>query len=181
MKSTQNFLSYEGIVNLKLINERTKRIKKSFTLHNEGTKNLFYFLCNCLLNKIDDTMESYFPASIDVSNSTYSGEGTLNSSLAYRVLFSNSALIQGAKFNYNDGELLFDYTVKFSAIIPFSAFLSGQNTVRCLQLHSSVAANDKIGSLLAYLNFESGITVEDGDALLIEWNMGFLNPSQSSS
>lgn len=181
MKSTKNFLSYEGIVNLKLIDEKTKRVRKSLILHNKGTNNLFYFLCGCLTH--NSNLNSYSPAAIDVGGTEYNEEESAawESSLAYRVLLSNKSLVQNVKSNYGGEEVTFPYAARFSAIIPYSAFLGVTAEVKCIQLHSSAASTDKIGSLLAYLNLtgEDAIKLDEGNALLIEWNMGFLNPDQN--
>ena len=180
MKSTQNFLSYEGIVNLKLIDEKAKRVKKSLTLHNKGTNNLFYFLCGCLTH--NSNLNSYSPAAIDVGGTEYNDteSAAWESSLAYRVLLSNKSLVQNVKSNYGDKEVTFPYVARFSVIIPYSAFLGVSPEIKCIQLHSSAASTDKICSLLAYLNLtEDTIVLNEGNALLIEWNMGFLNPDQN--
>lgn len=36
-------IKYEGVVTLKLIDEKTKIVRKQFNIHNEGSRNLFYF------------------------------------------------------------------------------------------------------------------------------------------
>lgn len=81
-----NSLTYEGIVKLKIIDEKSKRVKKQLSLHNNGTNTLFYFLCNCLANKL---YNDYSPIAIDALVSDYYENSAINSDLAYRVILSS--------------------------------------------------------------------------------------------
>lgn len=177
-----NSLTYEGIVKLKLIDEKSKRVKKSLSLHNEGTDTLFYFLCNCLANK---WYSDYSPVAIDASLIEYT-EDTLinNSALAYRVILSSQNVLKNiteeyTKSNNTTGILNYSYVTKFTAIIPYSIILNADSPIRCLQLHAKLSQSDKFNSLLAYINLSEPITVKQGEALLIEWNLGFQNPSNN--
>lgn len=80
-------IKYEGVVTLKLIDEKTKILRKQFNIHNEGSKNLFYFLCRCLAKSYDESMT---PLAIDASANTLGNEDEVfKSSLSYRILLSN--------------------------------------------------------------------------------------------
>lgn len=68
MDKKVNSLSYEGIVILKIINEKTKKIKKEKIIHNNGTDSLFFFLCKCLADQYD---RNYGPLAIDAADIEY--------------------------------------------------------------------------------------------------------------
>ena len=171
-----NYLSYNGIVKLNIIDAKTKGVKNSRVIHNNGTDNLFFFLCKCLAKQYDTLLA---PLAIDASATQYDekNNNTLTTSLAYRILLSSQGVIENATIKNNEGNLeSYKYMTRFSAIIPYSAILTNQNTLKCFQLHSSIAQNDRVSSLLAYINIPEGVPVSSGEALLIEWNMGFKNP-----
>lgn len=186
MKINSNTLSYAGIVDLKIIDTKTKRVKKSITTHNEGAPALFYFLCNCLAKTYD---RIYAPSAIDASDQKISSkDDTVTSILAYRVLLSKPSVHSDVAYKYDSvNSITFDYCTRFSAIIPNTAMKSP--TIKNLQLHSSRSSGDSIDSLIAWVNIggDEGITVDTGESLLVEWNMGFKNPgsittpSESSS
>ena len=179
MKINSNTLSYTGIVDLKIIDTKTKKVKKSIITHNDGTPALFYFLCNCLAKNYD---RIYAPSAIDASDTPYDSNGTLTSILAYRVLLSKPSVHSDVTYKY-DGEtqITFDYCTRFSAIIPNTAMRS--NVIKNLQLHSSIAGVDSVGSLIAWVNIggDEGITVNTGESLLVEWNMGFKDPTSTTA
>ena len=174
-----NSLTYEGVVKLKIINDKSKKIKKSITIHNNGTDNLFFFLCKCLAKQYDSLLA---PLALDASSSTYDEKSptSLSTSLAYRVLLSPQGVIAGSDSKIAEGTS-YAYVTRFSAIIPFSSITSGKNTLKCFQLCSSLSQNDKVGSLLAYINIPEGVSITSGEALLVEWNMGFKNPTSSTT
>ena len=177
MKINSNTLSYTGIVDLKIIDTKTKKVKKAITTHNEGAPALFYFLCNCLAKNYD---RIYAPSAIDASDTPYDSKGTLTSILAYRVLLSKPSVHSDVKYD-GETQITFDYCTRFSAIIPNTAMKS--QIIKNLQLHSSRSSGDSINSLIAWVNIkgEEGITVNTGESLLVEWNMGFKNPSTTTT
>lgn len=174
-----NFLNYNGIVTLKLINQRNKRIKSVKTIHNNGTKNLFNYLCNALKGTI---LSNGAPKAIDACKYTFedSNLAAIKTSLAYRVLISGKSIINDFKDDKNEN---YDYITRFSAIIPYSAILSdaiegNKSTIKNLQLHSHLSQKDNEESLLAYINLgDDSIEISEGEALLVEWNIGFKNPT----
>ena len=42
-------ISYQGIVNIKIVDTKYNIIKDSFIIKNNGTKHLFKYLCDCLI------------------------------------------------------------------------------------------------------------------------------------
>lgn len=174
-----NGLSYEGVVSLKIIDAKSKNIKKQFNIHNNGSNTLFYFLCKCLKKEYD---EQYAPLAIDASTQEYieGNEDSFTSCLAYRVLLSDQGILENVKITLNENELMiYSYVTRFSAIIPYSVMTLGESndtTIKCFQLHAKLSQSDKLSSLLAWINLEEGIAIANGEALLIEWNMGFTNP-----
>lgn len=176
-----NSLTYEGIVKLKIIDEKSKRVKKQLSLHNNGTNTLFYFLCNCLANKL---YNDYSPIAIDALVSEYYENSAINSDLAYRVILSSQGVVKDVKEEYTKDDkttayLQYAYVTKFTAIIPYSIILNHSVPIKCLQLHAKLSQSDKIDSLLAYVNLSEPVYVNQGEALLVEWNLGFQNPSNS--
>lgn len=174
MKSN-DYLCYKGIVNLKIINAKNKKVKFTKTIYNNGTDSLFLFLCNCLVQQYD---RNYAPIALDASGEEIKNGDNITTSLAYRCLLSNQGVIKNFSIN-ND---VYGYVARFSTIIPFSAVLSG-GSLKNLQLHSSVSSQDKISSLLAYINIpgDDGIKINQGEALLVEWNLGFKNSGNNTN
>lgn len=170
-------INYKGIVSLKVIDYKSKRLKKQATIHNNGSDTLFYFLCNCLAKNYS---EDYAPLAIDAFANTYSNtsnEDALQSALAYRVLLSSQNVIKDLKIKLDDTIITtYSYAVKFSTIIPYALIINSEKNIKCLQLHAKLSQADKLNSLLAWVNIDGGIEVKDGEALLVEWNMGFANP-----
>ena len=176
-----NYLAYNGIVKLSIIDAKTKKIKNNRIIHNNGTENLFFFLCKCLAKQYDTLLA---PLAIDASASEYDDKNnaSLKSSLAYRVLLSSQGVVENQTIKIDeDTTKTYQYITRFSAIIPYSAILSNENLLKCFQLHSSIAQNDRVSSLLAYINIPNGVPVSSGEALLIEWNMGFKNPNDEET
>ena len=180
-------LIYKGIVNLKIINSKTKLIKRSKTIFNNGTDALFFFLCKCLAQQYD---KQYSPLAIDAySNSFTIRDGDLDnknvSALSYRILLSSQGTMKDYQhtITLDDDTIItykYAYIARFSALIPFSAIIgTGESKyLKALGLHSSSSSADVVDSLLAYINIpdEKGIEIKQGESLLIEWNMGFRNP-----
>ena len=173
-------IKYEGVVTLKLIDEKTKILRKQFNIHNEGSKNLFYFLCRCLAKSYDESMT---PLAIDASANILGNEDEVfKSSLSYRILLSNQQVIKDFNVIVGDKEIKYDYVTRFSAIIPSSVIVGGNSqgtSLKCFALYSKLSQYDTTGSLLAWINIEEGVLFSAGEALLIEWNLGFTNPVQN--
>ena len=169
-------MNYECVVSLNVLDTKSKKIKKQYNIHNEGSKTLFFFLCKCLIKEYD---EQYAPLAIDAFTSYYrEGESVIQSCLAYRVLLSNKSILKDVKITLEDNEIInYDYVARFSTIIPYSIITTGVNggSIKCFQLHAKLSSSDKLDSLLAWINLEEGITINQDEALLIEWNMGFKN------
>lgn len=172
-------IKYEGVVTLKLIDEKTKIVRKQFNIHNEGSRNLFYFLCRCLAKSYDESMT---PLAIDASKNTLGNENEVfNSSLSYRVLLSSQQVIKDFNVVVGDKQISYDYVTRFSAIIPSSVVVGGTDqgtSLKCFALYSKLSQYDTTGSLLAWINIEEGVFFNAGEALLVEWNLGFTNPVQ---
>lgn len=181
MNKNIDSINYEGIVSIKIIDEKSKRIKNNFIVHNEGSPLLFYFLCASLTGNYSNF---YAPTSLDASKNIYKGNGdTFITSLAYRPLISNSNIVKDFKITKDKEDIYsYDYVARFNAIIPYTLLINQDNesaTLKCFQLHAKSSQKDQIGSLLAWINVENGVNINAGEAILVEWNLGFANPKQN--
>lgn len=174
-------LNYEGIVRLKIINTRTQKIREKIAIHNEGSNSLFYFLCSCLVGIYD---KEYAPLALDALNSNYSANTPDNSAsiLSYRILLTKTNIIKNITIKLdNNDSVTYPYVASFNAMIPYHAIMapsSKNKEIQCIQLHSKLSQADKLDSLLAWVNLPKVVTITEGEALLVEWNLGFTNPKQ---
>lgn len=175
MNNNIDSINYQGVVSLKLIDEKTKLVKKTLTVHNEGSSNLFYFLCRCLAKSYDESMA---PLAIDASYNTLNSENDyFSTALSYRALLSQNQVVKNFTAIISENNYInYSYVTRFSAIIP-SSIIIGEGNLKCFALYSKLSQYDTVGSLLAWINIEEGVSFSEGEALLIEWNLGFTNPT----
>ena len=171
-----NAINYEGIVSLNIIDQKSKKIKSKKIIHNNGSKNLFYFLCRCLTQNYSAIST---PLAIDASLDDVNNESSdIESCLAYRTLLSGRSVLNNVTIKDNNNmDIVYDYVARFTAIVPYTTIVatsSGEHRIKSFQLHSTL--NDKTDSLLAWINLDSSIPISEGEAFLVEWNMGFTNP-----
>lgn len=118
-----NSFAYNGQVTIKVKDIKSKKILETRHIKNAGTKNLFKFLCECL---IGDYIANNRPRYLDASASLYSfnessGQITpFENNLYYRSILNNSNIVREenqVKLTSQITTTLGNYHARYSAII----------------------------------------------------------------
>lgn len=180
MNNIINNLGYTGIVKLSIQCTKTKKIKSTKIIKNNGTVDLFKFLCNCLIQRYTATnAPRYLGASINqvtYQENSVSNLNNINSALSYKSKLSNTQLInkpiETSKVNVSG----YNWHAVFNGIILFGQLKDSTRPIRSLQLYSTQGSQD-LSTPLVYINLDDDqiVTLTSGEALLVEWDMSFNN------
>ena len=176
-------ISYTGKVTVKKYDTKRKKVISTQIIKNAGTKNLFKFLCECLIgNYTLNNRPRYLDASHNAIQSTDGNATSFSSNLYYRSILNNSNLVYiDEAIPLSTGETL---NVSYPHIRYSCTILRGQldsdalnEGINSLVLCNSPSINDTSDSILAWisLNEDETITIENNQALLIEWDLSFDN------
>ena len=181
-----NQIGYVGKVTIKTQCIKSKKIIRTQVIKNNGSVELFRFLCGCLIQQYDSTSTPrYLDASgsrIEFAYDSISGTQNIsqfesfNSVLTYKSKLSNSALKSEQVSGSYDGVAIAgnNWHAIFNGNIIYGQLKSSGAEISSLQLYASQNSLDKLIPL-AYINLDEPIFLKVGEALLIEWDMSFNN------
>lgn len=178
-------ISYQGIVNIKIVDTKYNIIKDSFIIKNNGTKHLFKYLCDCLIQNYNPSNAPQFlDAStqyliLDNKNNLAAKAKDSNSTDSYSSGLTNRARLSNVEVKTNFDES--NYKAMFSGIILYDQLRDKKEGLRSLVLFPNKNAQD-ISKPLAFINMVSkdakeGITLSVSEVLVLEWELQFTNAS----
>ena len=184
-----NSFAYTGQVTIKVKDMKSKKILETRHIKNAGTKNLFKFLCECL---IGNYVANNRPRYLDASSSLYQFSEQLSqinafeTNLYYRSILSNPNIIKEENKVTLTSQItttLENYHARYSAIILKNQMdeTARTNGIRSLALFNSPELSDKSTTMLAWINITDDqgnsdpIEINDNQAILIEWDLSFDN------
>lgn len=165
-------ISYQGIVTIKKVDTKFNIIKDSFRIKNNGTKHLFKYLCDCLIQNYNPSNSPrYLDASAEKLTLSDNDIKDFTSNVTNRSLLSNIEV----KESYNN------YNVIFSGIILYDQLRDKTAGLKSVVLFPNKNIQD-ISKPLAFINIvpeeaEDGITISASEVLIIEWELQFKNAS----
>lgn len=184
-----NSFAYNGQVTIKVKDMKSKKILETRHIKNAGTKNLFKFLCECL---IGDYIANSRPRYLDASANQYNfseGSGQINpfeNNLYYRSILNNSNIVREenqVKLTSQITTTLENYHARYSATILKNQMdeTARKDGITSLALFNSPDLSDKSTTMLAWINITNDqgnpdpINIGDNQAILIEWDLSFDN------
>ena len=115
-----NSFTYNGSVTIKVKDMKSKKILETRHIKNAGTKNLFKFLCECLLGDyIANNRPRYLDASVNPFGFTGDSSGFSNN-LYYRSILNSSNLVReenNVKLTSQSTLVLENYHARYSTTI----------------------------------------------------------------
>lgn len=170
LSNTTENISYQGTVNVKKVDTRYNIVKDSFTIKNNGTKHLFKYLCDCLIQNYNP---SNAPQFLDASTSDISLDEQYVSNVTNRSRLSNTEV------KPIDSES--NYKVVFSGIILYDQLKDKAAGLRSLALFPNKNIQD-ISRPLAFISMISedakeGVKLSASEVLIVEWELKFINAS----
>lgn len=180
--TTPSSLSYNGKVTIKTYDKKRKKIVNTKIIKNNGTLNLFKFLCNCLIGQYtSNNRPRYLDASASVIKPSTETEITeFKSCLYYRSILTPANLLE-TKTNTletSSGNIeSANVYVKFSTQILKGQLdsTSADQGIKSLVLTNSPQMEDSTSSVLAWINLPEDITIGENQTVLIEWDLSFNN------
>lgn len=184
-----NSFTYNGSVTIKVKDMKSKKILETRHIKNAGTKNLFKFLCECL---IGDYVANSRPRYLDASSSQYQfneGSGQVSgfsTNLYYRSILNNANIVREenqVKLTSQVTQTLENYHARYSATILKNQMdeTAKVDGLSALALFNSPDLSDNSSTLLAWINITDDlgnptpINIENNQAILIEWDLSFDN------
>ena len=167
LSNTTENISYQGTVNVKKVDTRYNIVKDSFTIKNNGTKHLFKYLCDCLI-------QNYNP-----SNAPQFLDASTNSIDNYVSNVTNRSRLSNIEVKPTDLES--NYNVVFSGIILYDQLKDKTTGLKSLALFPNKNVQD-VSRPLAFINMISenakeGIKLSASEVLIVEWELKFINAS----
>ena len=184
-----NSFTYNGSVTIKVKDMKSKKILETRHIKNAGTKNLFRFLCECL---IGDYVANSRPRYLDASSSQYKfneGSGQVSgfsTNLYYRSILNNANIVREenqVKLTSQVTQTLENYHARYSATILKNQMdeTAKVDGLSALALFNSPDLSDNSSTLLAWINITDDlgnptpINIDNNQAILIEWDLSFDN------
>ena len=181
-----NSFTYNGSVTIKVKDMKSKQILEIRHIKNAGTKNLFKFLCECL---IGDYVANSRPRYLDASANAFAftGESSgFSNNLYYRSILNSSNLVKeenGVRLTSQSTVVLENYHARYSTTILRNQMdkTARNDGLVALALFNSPDLSDSTSSMLAWINLTDAagnpapIIIEDNQAILIEWDLSFDN------
>lgn len=168
LKNNTENLSYIGLVNIKKVDRESNITKDSFTIKNNGTKFLFKYLCDCLIQNFNAVNSPQFiDASSSVLTMSNNNIDTFSSTLTIRSRLSNIEVKQNSDAS--------NYKVVFSSIILYDQ-VKASSSIKSLVLFPNKNIQD-ISKPLAFINMAKEIKLKPSEVLIIEWELQFTNAS----
>ena len=184
-----NSFIYNGEVTIKIKDMKSKKIIETRHIKNAGTKNLFKFLCECL---IGDYIANNRPRYLDASASQYLFNASLSSvdsfetNLYYRSILNNANIVREenqVKLTSQITKTLENYHARYSATILKNQMdeEAKNKGLVALALCNSPNLSDNSSAMLAWINITNDqgnpdpINIDDNQAILIEWDLSFDN------
>lgn len=184
-----NSFAYNGQVTIKVKDIKSKKILETRYIKNAGTKNLFRFLCECL---IGDYVANNRPRYLDASAHQYHFSESpgqvesFDSNLYYRSILNTANIAREenqVRLTSQSTMILENYHARYSSTILLNQMDGDAREIgiSSLALFNSPDLADKSTTMLAWINItddqgnEDPIIINDNQAIFIEWDLSFDN------
>ena len=156
-----NNISYTGSVKVKLL--KGKRVKRTYTIHNEGTQLLFQGIALSLIQSESSKLLPNYIA-IGLEGGELSDSYRLLNEIV-RVPITSKNVLSNTFIDPQHGQMSDGYKAIFSATIPASSLF--ENTIREIGLFGQSSGDNLLARITPPIN--DPIVVETGMSITIEW------------